>query len=234
MKTGRPQKQLEVPKKYADVLFVEDLGMRLNVSGYRRRFGAFLCYCGDRFECDVQRIFRGQQKSCGCRDGGVANTTHGLSRTRLYNVWKGMRQRCTNPNSDSYPRYGARGITCCEEWDDFEVFLRDMGEPPTDVHTLEREDNNLGYSKQNCVWATPTEQGRNKSNNRLITFQGVTLCISEFASMLFLPRRVITQRLDRGWSVEKALTTPVRAMKPRVTANLKDKLPCDTQPHSNS
>ena len=87
-----------------------------------------------------------------CRDG-----------TRVYRIWNAMRQRCHNPNQPHYERYGARGIAVCDEWrQSFGAFLADMGEPPTDGHSLDRIDNDLGYSPSNCRWATAKEQRANR------------------------------------------------------------------------
>lgn len=80
--------------------------------------------------------------------------------------WNGIKQRCYNPNIPGYHRYGGRGITVCDEWlESFENFLRDMGFPPSDKHTLDRRDNDLGYSKDNCRWATVQEQNKNKTQH---------------------------------------------------------------------
>lgn len=90
-----------------------------------------------------------------------------LGKSRLYHIWICMRQRCNNPNAKQFKDYGGRGIKICKEWDSVEKFFEDMGERPSLNHTLDRIDNNKGYYKENCRWALPHEQARNKRNNKL-------------------------------------------------------------------
>jgi hypothetical protein len=116
-----------------------------------------------------------------------------------------MTQRCTNSNHDSYPRYGGRGIEICERWRLFENFLADMGQPPSNEHTLDRIDGSLGYSPENCRWASSIEQANNTSRNRWLTFNGVVRTVAQWAMELGCRPQLIDQRLRRGWSVERAL-----------------------------
>ena len=132
--------------------------------------------------------------------------------SRAYRAWEGAKARCYNRNHPNYEQYGGRGIKVCDEWrDSFPAFLRDMGEPPSPKYTLDRfPDNNGDYRPGNCRWATKKEQGQNRRTNRLIEFNGETLCAAERARRYNMPRRTLFNRLSRGWSVEKALTTPMR------------------------
>jgi len=134
---------------------------------------------------------------------------HGLVRTRAYNSWRGMKDRCLNPNHVGHKNYGGRGITICQSWrDSFMDFYRDMGDPPPGT-SLERRENSKGYSKENCYWGTRTEQARNKRNNRLITANGVTRTLAEWAEVTGLDHSVILTRIDRdGLTPEEAVTTP--------------------------
>ncbi|MDE1138152.1 MAG: hypothetical protein PW999_00565 [Paraburkholderia tropica] len=120
-----------------------------------------------------------------------------------------MRSRCTNPGDISYQRYGARGISVCERWDNFENFLADMGPRPTNSHSLEREDNNGNYEPGNCRWATAIEQSRNTRRNRMLTFDGRTQCVAKWADEIGIHRLTLQRRLRLGWSVEKTLSTPL-------------------------
>jgi len=122
-----------------------------------------------------------------------------------------MRNRCTNANHQSYKNYGARGITVCEQWDEFEKFLEDMGQPADKSVSIERVNNQLGYSKENCIWASRYVQRRNSRQNRYLSYQGRKQIVSDWAEEFKLPLGTLLSRLDRmGWSVEKALTTPRR------------------------
>ncbi len=120
-----------------------------------------------------------------------------------------MRQRCNNPNDHKYRNYGARGITVCDRWSKFEKFLEDMGEKPLGL-TLDRIDNNGNYEPSNCRWATLTEQARNKRNNVMLTHEGQTYCLAEWAERTGLTYRTICSRHYSGWDIHKILTTPSR------------------------
>jgi len=127
-----------------------------------------------------------------------------------------MRNRCTNFNYSGYKDYGGRGITVCERWMKFENFLEDMGEPPTKGHTLDRKNNDRGYCKSNCRWATKKQQMRNKRNNRLLTYKGKTQCMTDWASQYGMNKNTLRSRIvEMNWSIEKALTSPVRKRKKR-------------------
>lgn len=121
-----------------------------------------------------------------------------------------MRARCYNPKSDSYRLYGQRGIGVCERWrDSFAAFLADMGERP-DGMTLDRVDSDADYSPENCRWATPLDQARNKRRTRRLTYQGQTKCLTEWAELHGLNFFTLLKRLRLGWSPEAALTTKPR------------------------
>jgi hypothetical protein len=127
--------------------------------------------------------------------------------------WWGMIRRCYYARATRFERWGGRGITVCERWKTFEGFLADMGEKP-EGSSLERIDNDKGYSPENCKWATPKEQARNTRRNRLLTFNGITLPLVSWVERTGLKRTAITQRIDSyGWTIEQALTAPLEPRK---------------------
>ncbi len=146
---------------------------------------------------------------------------HGLSRSPEHNSWQAMLNRCTNQTYEHYYLYGGRGIRVCKAWQEcFMIFLKDLGPKPSPQHTIDRKDNEGHYScgkcseciengwLANCYWVTKKEQGRNRRTNHLVEHSGKTLCIKEWSEITGLPKGVIRQRLEAGWSPEKALTTP--------------------------
>jgi hypothetical protein len=127
-----------------------------------------------------------------------------------YTSWALMKDRCVNKNYRRSDRYMGRGITVCKRWQGFENFLADMGERPPGL-TLDRIDNDKGYFPGNCRWATWTQQQRNKSNNRLLTFRGKTKTASEWAEQYGMTMSRLCRRIGRdGWPLEKALLTPLK------------------------
>ena len=171
-----------------------------------------VCSCGKEVIVRKYCLLDGGTKSCGClRDKriGDSSRTHGLShKIPEYSVWKNIRRRCNNKKRDDYERYGGRGIRVCERWDDFELFLEDMGHRPSDKHSIDRIDNDKDYNPENCRWVTSTEQQRNKGNNYYIEYNGETMCMSAWAEKLGFSRDLLKNRIYRGWSIEKAFTTP--------------------------
>lgn len=134
------------------------------------------------------------------------NATHGESYSRVYNIWAMMRQRCNNPKAANYKWYGGRGIKCCEQWARFEVFLRDMGYPPSLKHTLDRIDRDKDYTPENCRWTTDDIQANNRSNNVNVTAFGKTQTLAQWARSTGLSRDQIRHRIFvMGMTAEDAL-----------------------------
>ncbi len=164
------------------------------------------CHCGTVKEVHLGNASR--MKSCGCDKGKAiseARTTHGKTGTGIYNLWKGMIQRCTNPNSEHYADYGGRGILPSDEWRSFENFYADMGDPP-EGKTLERRDNDKGYCRGNCYWATRVEQANNKRRNVKVTHNGETKTIAQWCKVRGLNYSTVMSRIHQlNWPVELAL-----------------------------
>ena len=131
-----------------------------------------------------------------------------MSRSRLYHIWNSMKMRCANPNAISYPRYGAKGIKVCEEWQKFVPFFEwAIANGYDDKLTIERIDNKGDYSPSNCCWATRKQQQNNTSYNRLYTYNGETLSIMQWAEKTGIHPNMLYKRMARGWSIEEALKT---------------------------
>lgn len=130
----------------------------------------------------------------------------------MYGVWRGMLSRCSNPTNKSYPDYGGRGITVCERWKEFQNFFDDMVTTYSRGLMIERVDNDKGYSPENCVWETRKVQNNNKRNVKKITFNGKTLSREDWAKEIGGNPSIITIRLRRGWSKERAVSTPAGAI----------------------
>jgi len=176
-----------------------------------------LCDCGNITITQTQHLKNGHTMSCGCwklQRISETHKKHGESRSRLFKVWGNMKKRCYNPNDKHFYRYGGRGITVCEEWrQSFEAF-REWANANgyTDELTIDRIENNKGYSPENCRWATAKTQSNNRSTNRLLTFNGETKTLAQWSEEAGMKPRTLTRRLDRWkWSIADALTIPVQA-----------------------
>lgn len=145
-----------IGKKIHHLTILEDLGT--NHPRYER-WVLVQCDCEDKTIKKIRftSLFRGDLKSCGCQ-----RAPHGRYKDSIYKIWQEMRYRCNNPNRPFYSYYGGRGISVCPEWDEsFAAFLKDMGERPSPEYTLDRTDPDGNYCKENCRWATKSEQSRN-------------------------------------------------------------------------
>lgn len=139
---------------------------------------------------------------------GTYKTKHGGTHTRLYNVWCGMKERCKNPKSKRFARYGGRGIKVCDEWEnDFAEFREwALNNGYADKLTIDRIDNNKGYSPDNCRWATQKEQNRNYSRNHMITYQGETKCLVDWADEFGINRGTVLFRIKQGKPLDEVFS----------------------------
>lgn len=159
-------------------------------------------------------------KSCGCllketliggdinRNTYFDSTTHGMSNSKEYGIWLGMLQRCYNPKRKNYKRYGGRGIFVCRRWKkSFEHFYKDIGERPSDKHSIDRVDNNGPYAPWNCRWSTDEEQSNNRCDNHLLYFCGKSYTMKKWSEKLNINYKTLNSRINQyGWDVERALT----------------------------
>ena len=162
------------------------------------------CSCGTEWIVYTKALKRGKTVSCGCR-----KEQHGASQTVEYSTFRRMADRCNNPNAPDFHLYGARGIKV--EFTSFRQFLAEVGPRPSTLHSIDRKNSNGNYAPSNVRWATAREQANNMRTNRRIAFQGAEHTLSEWGRITGFGRSVIEARLDRlGWSLERALTTPIQ------------------------
>lgn len=182
---------------------------------------AWLCRC----ECGTERVVEqlhlrsGNSSSCGCSRRKAR--THGrkcVGKSDItHNSWRAMIDRCSNIRSGGSHRYASRGISVCERWRIFENFCADMGDRPSQKHSLERKDYNGNYSLDNCVWATQKQQMRNMSRNRYLIIDGEKKLLCEWAEHVGNSSVNILNRIRRGWSEHDAILVPSGAKRPFAT-----------------
>ncbi len=178
-----------------------------NTKGHKT-YWMCVCECGNLAEVRSDSLYNGHTKGCGCLNHEPKNTHHGKYCTRLYRVYYNIKKRCYNhKDENNYNYYGERGITMCDEWrNDFMSFYNwAMNNGYSDNLTIDRIDVDGNYEPSNCRWITMKQQGRNKRNNKVYTIKGNTRCLSEWCEILGLKYQCVWKRLNRGWSIEKAL-----------------------------
>lgn len=171
---------------------------------YDRAYWDCVCSCGKSTTVRGDHLKEGRVQSCGCIKD-EQRFVHGMSGSQEYTCWMNMRKRCYDPKNRAYRDYGRRGITVCDEWNEsFAAFYADMGPIPEGL-TLERTNNDLGYSKGNCVWATRLDQVRNRRNSILHTIDGRTLCLKEWCKELSVSYQTARYRMRIGKTAAQAL-----------------------------
>lgn len=158
-------------------------------------------------------LISGRVISCGCYLREILGQhckIHGKTNTHIYHVWGNMKQRCLNSKHSSFNGYGGRGISICESWMNFENFYKDMGDPPTKEHEIDRINNDGNYELSNCRWSTRKEQMNNMRRNKYLLFEGKNLTYAQWAELKGFTHNLIWCRINKyGWSIEKTLTTPL-------------------------
>ena len=185
------------------------------------------CDCGNITIVRSNALTSGNTKSCGCQKGN--HNTHHLSKTRLYGIWIGMRDRCNNTKNPAYERYGGKGVVVCDEWEkDFMVF-RDwsLRNGYKNNLSIDRIDVNGNYEPSNCRWATAKQQADNKTCNILITIDGRTQNLQQWCDEYGIKRSTVNTRVIQcGWDYVRAITTPIR--KTRVVKLIPCECGCGT------
>lgn len=161
--------------------------------------------CGATQETLLQNAQRANRERRQYCPHCISDTFHRMTDTRFWRIWRGMVARATDPNDPSFSHYGAIGRGLSPDWLRFENFFRDMFPAYRDDLTIERVDNSLGYSKQNCRWATNMEQQSNKVNNRVVRYLGRDMHLAELCRVAKVSRGAITPRLNRGMTAEEAV-----------------------------
>jgi len=192
-------KCIESGSKFGKLMVICDAGKIKN-----RSFVWVVCECGSKVrKTRTDRLTSGNAIGCGCTRGGG---THNMSNTVEYKTYHRIIVRCYDTKYKRYYDYGGRGITVCDRWlESFENFLEDMGYKPSKDHSIDRIDNDKGYSKDNCRWATIKDQSRNKRNTTYITCNGERKSIQDWADMLEIKHHTIYTRMCRGWSDYESL-----------------------------
>lgn len=194
----------------------------------RHQYWKCQCDCGNIVDARQDALKSGRTSHCGCLTKKILSISHSkrsnysMSKTRIYKIWVLMRKRCKNQNDPHYMDYGGRGITVCDEWDkSFENFKEwALANGYKDNLTIDRINNDKGYFPNNCRWATMKTQSINRRTNRILIFNGKELTATQWADELNIDSNTILSRIDvYGWSVEKALSTPVNAKYRRKTNN---------------
>lgn len=184
-----------------------------------------LCECGNSKVILGSHLKRGKIRSCGCFQKEFlekCRTKHGKRHTKLYGIWAGIKRRCYNKNEKTYKHYGGRGIKMCDEWlNNFEEFYKwAMENGYSDKAnkyqcTIDRINNNDDYKPSNCRWVDQKKQNSNKRTNRIFEYNNQKKCLTEWSEITGISKSTIYRRLNKGWNIEKILSTPTLKTKHR-------------------
>jgi hypothetical protein len=213
------RKRVEVGQQFGRLTVIEPTESKVIKNGQKCRQWLCRCNCGVHTIVISRSLITGNTRSCGClqrESASVNNVKHGHSYSSTYRAWTNMKRRCTNAKSKTWSRYGGRGICVCDAWmEKFENFLADMGVKPPGL-TLGRKDNNGPYTPDNCCWETRYEQQANTSRNVWVEYHGERMILSEAVRRSGLSFNVVYDRRRRGWTIDKALSTPLQKRRTRI------------------
>ena len=181
-------------------------------SKYNKAHWKVICDCGNEGFVATSTLRSGQSKSCGCiREEYYKNCgKHHMSKTKPYNAWAHMIERCRNQNARDYKYYGGRGITVCEKWNDFIGFWEDMKDGYQDGLRIERVDNEKGYCLENCIWADRIVQNNNTRQNRYVDFMGKRFTVAQLCKIYGIHPSSLQWRLNNWEDIEKCLFTDIQ------------------------
>lgn len=181
----------------------------LEGSDLGRNVWVLRCDCGQEAIAQANPVLRGDITSCKCKRN-ARFFRHGMYKSPEYRAWSSMISRCKNPGNASFADYGGRGIAVCDEWaGDFTKFFEDMGPRPSPKHQIDRIDNDGSYEVNNCRWATPSENSRNRRNTIFVECDGEVKTLAEWSYFTGIGYQTLRKRLNAGWDAKRALTHPV-------------------------
>lgn len=206
--------------RYDMLVAIEMAETRTSQSGNRKIYWKCRCDCGVVKEFAANHLTQHKATNCGCQRRirqSMGLRKHGGSGTLSapmmpeYRIWLAMKERCSNPNSRGWSRYGQRGISVCSRWaEDFNAFLEDMGNKPTKDHSIERIDNDGNYEPSNCGWVTRVEQANNRRSNRWVTALGRCMTLAQWSRETGIKTATIAARLNHGWAADRAVSHATR------------------------
>ena len=212
-----------VDEVYGSWTVIEAVAPKTFTSGKPIKYWRCRCECGHEQEIQQGQLRCGAATSCRrCSHSSHGRRRNDKDRSPEYTAWVRMKDYCYNKNNRNYPGYGGRGISVCESWrNSFKAFLADVGQRPSSLHSIDRFPNNDGnYEPENVRWATMKEQSNNRRSNHLVTFRGVTKTVAEWSESTKITQPAICSRLKSGWSIEDALTRPLRITSRRQKATI--------------
>lgn len=209
----RKLKSVDITGFKNEYLEVLHLSGKKTTKSRSRHWVCKCAFCGEKFVANTSEIKSGAKKGCGCnhyKNVSSSLKTHGLSKTRIYSIWTGLKNRCFNKNELAYKNYGGRGITVCKEWSGKNGFMNfyhwAMENGYDDTLTIDRKDVNGNYEPSNCRWATYKEQVRNRRNTLKYTINGKEMTLKEWCDLYEIDYHLVYERIfTYGYSVEKAL-----------------------------